>query len=148
MKLYHGSPKGDIKLFERRQANTGEHLPEPETRNAIYLTTDFGFALLAGARPRGEVGGVHQPEGASGNQMAFNDPTKFNPDKEVFIYEWDSDLLPEGSFQEYGHQVIVDLDKLTASEPVSYPAEKVFEYYEFTNWPPKSNEQTNEFKFK
>lgn len=146
MKLYHGSPNGAIKVFERRQANTGEHLPEPETRNAIYLTNDFGFALLAGARPRGDGGGVYRPQGAAGNQMSFTDPSKFDPQKEVFVYEWDSEMLPEGSFQEYGHQVIVDLDELPAHEPVAYPAEKVFEYYEFTNWPQSPAEHLREMK--
>lgn len=148
MKIYHGSPNGELASLERRQANMGDHLPEPETRKAIYLTTDLGFALLAGGRPRGEGGGVFRPEGATGNQMAFTDPSKFDPKKEVYIYEWDSEELPGGSYEMYGHQVIVDLDKLNAHEPTMYPAEKIFEYYEFTNWPPTRPEHTNEMKFR
>lgn len=148
MKIYHGSPSGDITTLERRQANTGSHLPEPETRKAIYLTTDLGFALLAGGRPRGEGGGVYTPEGGSEKQMAFVDPSKFDPRKEVYVYEWDLDELPEGSYEIYGHQVIVDLEKLDAHEPVVYPAEKIFEYYEFANWPPTPLEHTKEMKFR
>lgn len=148
MKIYHGSPNGEITALERRQANTGEHLPEEETREAIYLTTDLGFALLAGGRPRGEGGGVYIPDRGSENQMAFHDPTKFDPKKEVYVYEWDLEELPEGSYELYGHQVIVDLDTLKTYEPKVYLAEKALEYYEFTNWPPKNTELKSEIKFR
>ena len=148
MKVFHGSPSPDLTTLERRQANVGEHLPEQETRNAIYLTTDIGFALLAGGRPRGEGGGVYQPEGAKENQLAFKDPSKFESEKEVFIYEWDISELPEGSYEVYEHQVIVDLDELKAHEPTMHLAKEMLEHYEFTNWPPPVNEHTSEIKFR
>jgi hypothetical protein len=147
MKIYHGSPSGDLNALERRQSNTGNDLPEQETRDAIYLTTDLGFALLAGGRPRGEGGGVYKPENGSENQMAFRDPSKFDQNKEVFIYEWDIEELPEGSYEMFGHQVIVNLSELKTHEPTVYPAEKVFEYYDFTNWPPPPKEHVGEMKF-
>ncbi len=149
MKVYHGSPNGSIKVLERRQSNTGEHLPEHETRNAIYLTTDFAFALLAGARPRGEGGGVRSStQNKAGNSLEFIDPKKFDPKMPVFIYEWDISDLPPNSYTVHPDgQVVVDLDELKTQEPIEYLAEKIFEYYEFSNWPPMRNEQNSELRF-
>ena len=145
MKVYHGSPIGNISVFERRQANIREEYPEQETKKAIYLTTEIGFALVAGGRPRGNGGGVNIK---NGNELIFNDPSKFEPNKKVYIYEWELDELPEGSYEIFGHQIVVDLDELKANEPTIHLAKEMFEYYEPMNWPPPPTEHSNEMKFR
>ncbi len=90
MKLYHGSPRS-FETIKKSQAQKGQvEVPEDELLNGIYLSPNYSFALAIGAMPDGAA---HINDAKK--EIEFEHPEKFDPDKEVFVYEIDSDKIPQ-----------------------------------------------------
>ena len=86
MKLYHGSREGGLSVIKKRQAQAGEgvDVPKDELLEAVYLTTDYGYALAMAARPDG-VTHIDTLE----KKIEFDNPSTFNSELDVFVYEVD-----------------------------------------------------------
>ena len=84
MKLYHGSKNGRLDIIRKSQAEAGEGVtvPEDELLNAIYLTPNYGFALVCAARPEG-LTTINEQNG----KIEFENSELFDPDAEIYIYE-------------------------------------------------------------
>ncbi len=137
MKVYHGStvPPEQLEggLIGARQATTieGSGVPETELRNAIYTTPDLGYAIAMAARPEGrtEIDDLDR-------KITFDNPERFDPEKEIYIYELETDGLPEGSIENVDERQIA-LNLREGIKPVGLQrlhAKEVMSYYELTNY--------------
>lgn len=147
MKLYHGSPnkiEDSIKKKQARQAE-GLNVPNDELLDAIYLTPDYGFALANAIKPKG-LTNINEEE----HLIEFENPNLFNPGKEVYVYEVDSEVIPAENLRKVDdlQYVVEGLDELKLiKEPTSHKAREILKYYKLINW--KENKQGNmEFKMK
>ena len=130
MYLYHGSTKKISKL-KRQQAFAPPGRPPKEGRNAIYLTPDFAFALISGARPEGITEVNHDDR-----TIHFENPDKFDSNMDVYIYVVDSSQIPDDKKIQVvingkidNTQIAVDLDELEPLRVERHKAGEVFQYY-------------------
>lgn len=123
MHLYHGSKKKLSKLT-RQQAYAPPGEPSEEGLNVIYLTPDFAFALVSGARPQGITEVNHKER-----TIRFQNPEKFDPEKEVYIYIVDSSKIPPDKQKQIENQVVVDLDEIVPDKVEVHKASEVYQYY-------------------
>ena len=150
MKYYHGS-KSNIENLERRQAHgaAGVNIPENELLNAIYLTTDYGFALACAVRPKGVTHISHDKK-----RITFEHPELFEPDREVFVYEISETEIEKISKEKIvkcddGIQIAVtDTKELPIFHKDIHKARDVEQYYELANWKEKVVDIHPEFKIK
>ena len=123
MHLYHGSKKRLSKLT-RQQAWGPPGTPKEESLDMIYLTPDFAFALVSGARPEGITEVNHKER-----TVHFENPEKFDPEKEVYIYIVDSSKIPSDKQKQIENQVVVDLDEIVPDKVEVHKASEVYQYY-------------------
>lgn len=137
MKVYHGStiPPEQLEggLIGSRQATTleGSGVPDSELKNAIYTTPKLGYAIAMAARPEGrtEIDDLNR-------KITFDNPEAFDPEKEIYIYELETDGLPEGAVDNIDERQIA-LNLREGIKPVGVQrlhAKVVMDYYELTNY--------------
>ena len=138
MKLYHGSKNGNLKTIKKQQASAGEgvDVPKDELLEAIYLTPDYSFALACAVRPDG-VSHINE----SPKTMEFENPERFDPNVEVYIYEID---VPDSEVRQIDElqYVIENKDEVEITEIFKHKAIDVAQYYELLNWKRESQEGT------
>lgn len=139
MKVYHGSAfQLDGGVLQPRQANTyeGSGVPESELRNAIYTTPSLEYAIAMAVRPPGrtEIDTVN-------HKITFDNPQEFNPEKDIYIYEFDLDNIPKDSIEQVDElQIALHLTKGLKPEGVmNFKAKEVMNYYELTNYKKESD---------
>jgi hypothetical protein len=144
MILYHGSA-GKYPVLKKQQAssNGDVSVPEDELREGIYLTPDFGFAVAIGAMPEG---GVKIDE----KTIEFDHPDLFDPEKEIFVYEVDTDKIPKEHLRQFDKQqyIVEGLDEISFEAVHQFKAEEVLKYYELTNWKREGKEMGSEIRLK
>ena len=144
MKLYHGSPNGNLKTIKKMQAQAGEEVevPEDELKDGIYLTPHYKYALAVAARPNGVTHINH-----NNNTIEFENPELFDPEKEIYIYEVE---VEEGVARQFDENqlVIENLDEIKPTKQHTHKAGDIEQYYELTNWKKIKNESSAEFKIK
>ena len=130
MYLYHGSRFLQKKL-KRQQAYAPAGRPSEEGLNAIYLTQDFAFALVSGARPEGITEVNHDDR-----TVHFENQDKFDSNMDVYIYVVDSSQIPEDKKIQVvingkidNTQIAVDLDEIEPLRVERHKAGEVFQYY-------------------
>ena len=133
MKLYHGT-KRKLKQIEPRQAQSGGNteIPKDELLNAIYLTPDYGRAVAMGSRPEGKT-----EFDDKNHKITFENPKLFNPDDDVYIYSYDSEMIGEDKLKlgDNGFDYTVnDISKEIKPEFKKIKAREVLNFYELTNW--------------
>jgi hypothetical protein len=122
--LYHGSEKR-FDVLKRHQARGPSGTPAGESLNTIYFTPDFAFAFVTAAGPEG-VNEVNHDE----KTVRFENPRKFNPEKEVYIYVVDPSMIPnEKKILIDPWQVAVDLDEIIPAKVETHKAGEISQYY-------------------
>lgn len=147
MKLYHGS-KSNFEKVNRNQAGNGPDMavPKDELLNAIYLTPDYGFAMACAVRPLGQTKISNENK-----TLEFVDhPELFDPEQEIFIYEFDVDNIPENKIRKIDElQYVVDLDELEISNKTTHKAGEIEKYYKIVEDKKEHvNEMQNHFKLR
>ena len=130
MYLYHGSRFLQKKL-SRKQAYAPAGRPSQEGLNAIYLSPDFAFALVSGARPEGVTKVDH-----NNRTVHFENQEKFDPNMDVYIYVVDSSQIPDDKIIHVvingkidNSQIAVDLDEIEPLKVERHKAGEVFQHY-------------------
>ncbi len=147
MKLYHGSPNS-FDTIEKNQAQAGDGIkvPDDELLNAIYLTPKYEFALAIASMPKGtaDIDEVTR-------SIKFERPELFDPEKEVYVYEVDSEAIPKENLRAVDELQVAILNtrELKPTNIHKHKAGDIEQYYELKNWKrePK-NEAISEFKIK
>jgi len=124
---YHGSkyPLGEGEEIERRKATAPEGRPAEEDMDVIYLTPDFEVALAMAARPEGITEIDHNAK-----TIHFENPDSFDPNKEVYVYEIDSSIVPEDKITEIDlRQISVDVDEIKPEKVMKVKAGDLKKYY-------------------
>ncbi len=149
MKLYHGSPD-NIEVIKRSQARAGEGVtvPEDELLDAIYLTADYEYALVMASMPEGRV-----DIDDKAHMIELENPDLFDPEKKVYIYEIDSETIPQENLKEVGEDglqfAVLNMSELKPTNKHEHKAGDVEQSYEFKNWKRQpENETLSEFKAK
>lgn len=132
MILYHGSQE-KYDVLKKRQAEKadGIEVPENELRNAIYLSTDYVFALAMCSMPKGLT---HVDYSKMTIETEF--PKNFDPSKRIYVYTIDSEKIPKNKleFLEDKMQVVAHLDKMQYESVIELTAGEVLKYYKFLNY--------------
>jgi hypothetical protein len=124
MNLYHGSTKKLSKL-KRQQAWAPPGRPLEESLNAIYLTSDFAYALLHGAEPEG-IADIDFRK----RTVHFDNNDKFDPEQMVYIYIVDSTKIPVGKQKQINNQqVVADLDEIEPDRMEVHKAAEIYQYF-------------------
>ena len=122
--LYHGSDK-KFDVLKRHQTWGPPGTPMQESLNVIYFTPDFAFALVVAAGPEG-INEVNYGE----KTVRFENPEKFNSEKEVYIYVVDpSKISDEKKILIDPWQVAVDLDEIKPDKVEKHKAGELLKYY-------------------
>jgi hypothetical protein len=127
MILYHGS-KNKFELIKPHQATAGEGVivPESELQNAIYLSTNYEFALAMCSMPEGLT---H----VDNDKMTIETehPEEFDPNEPIYIYEIDLETIPKEKLEYLsdGRQVVAHLDELKFDSRKELQAGEVLKYY-------------------
>ncbi len=141
MIVYHGSANELVGgVLKPRQARTydGSNVPESELREAIYVTPDLGYAIAMAARPEGRT-----DIDELNHKITFENPERFNPEKDIYIYELDTENLPEGAVENVDEWQIA-LHIIEGIKPLGVrklKAKEVIKYYELTNYKRKEETQ-------
>jgi len=149
MKYFHGTKDGSFKTLMRNQAYTspGVAVPELETRNAIYLTPSYEFALAQAVKTQGVT-----KIGYTGHRIVL-DMSLYNPEQEVYVYEIDSeviDSLPKEkiTISPDGYQYVIDANELPILHRHVCKAEEVEQYYKLVDWKEYEREKDSGLKVK
>jgi len=146
MKYYHGSKK-DLSLISRSQAfKVGDaEAKEGELLNAIYLTSDYGFALACAVRPVGVTRIDHFDK-----KIVFDNPDQFEPDREVFVYEVEIENIPKENIRVIDdYQIaIINIEELSIVRQFKHKAREIEQYYELVNWVENATDISLEHKIK
>lgn len=145
MKLFHGSKNGKLVLIKRQKAEAGEgvEVPEDELLEAIYLTSDYGYALAMAARPKGLTNIDDQKR-----TVEFEDPKLFDPEEAVYVYEIE---VPEDKTRKIDElqYVVEDMDGVEPINIFEHKAGDIEQYYELTNWKKREGTEVGlEFKIR
>ena len=124
MYWYHGS-KRLFPTLRKQKAYGPPGTPAEESLEAIYLTPDFAFALACAARPPGgtEINHVERT-------VRFDNPVRFDPEKEVYIYLVDPSKVPDDKkiwIDKW--QVAVHLDEIEPDKVETHKSGEVSRYY-------------------
>ena len=107
MILYHGSPHSyDVIRKSQAQADDGLQVPEKELQDAIYLTPSYEFAVLNAAMPENCITNTDDEN----MTVQFEKPELFKPEKEVYIYEVDSETIPSKNMDKFDELQIAVLN--------------------------------------
>ena len=121
---YHGSRKL-VPTLKRSQAWGPHGTPKEESLNRIYFTPDFAFALVSAARPEGITDVNHNER-----TIHFENPDRFDPEKEVYIYAVDPSKIPDDKkLWVDERQVAVDLDEIKPDKVERHKAGEISRYY-------------------
>jgi len=143
MKLYHDTSQ-KLEILKRNQAGPkkGRKAPEGDCLNAVYFTPKFGFALAMGSLPEG-----HTKVDNEENKITFENPELFDLERDVFIYEIDSEDIPKSKLRKVDEtQYAVDMDEVAPRQEYLAKAGEILKYYELVNW--KGKELNAELKLK
>lgn len=131
MLLYHGSSKelGSLKPHQAGGPEDRGKVPEGELLHAIYLTPEFDFAFAMAARPPGVTE-------IDNRKITFEHPELFDPNKEVYVYEIDTEGLSESQLSKIDElqYVIEGLEELKPTKTHKLHSGEILNYYELTNW--------------
>ncbi|HEU5114465.1 MAG TPA: hypothetical protein VFT82_01725 [Candidatus Paceibacterota bacterium] len=146
MILYHGSAR-KLKSLKRRQATAGEgiEVPKGELLNGIYFTPDIGFAVAIAGMPSGAA---HIDE--TKKTVEFENPSEFDPEKKIFVYQVDTEKLPGLHFEKVDEQqyVVTGENEVYPESYRELKAGEVMKYYQLINWEGFRDEMTKEFGLK
>lgn len=146
MKLYHGSPT-NFSAVKKSQAQQGEgmNVPADELLDAIYLTPQFEFGLAVAAMPEGAA---HIDD--DNHTIEFENPELFDPNKQVYMYEFDTELIPPKNLKYVDEKqyAIVGMEELIPVRKTVHEAREITEYYRLTNWKGENSEQHSERRLK
>jgi len=144
MFLYHGS-KEKLEKLEKRQARSEVEVPKDELLEAIYFTSNYGFAVACGARPLG----VTDIDGEQ-KTIKFENPDLFDPRIDIFVYRIKSENVPKGHLRQIdNHQYVVENMKEIIFENIDeMKAGEVSKYYKLINWEPREYNSETKVKFK
>ncbi len=149
MKLYHGSPNS-FDTIRKSQAQAGDDIkvPDDELLNAIYLTPNYEFALAIASMPEGAANIDNETK-----TIKFENPEAFDPEKEVYIYEVDSELIPKENLKEVDELqiAILNTDEIKPTIKHVCKAGDVEKYYEIKKEILEAKNETKispEFKIK
>ena len=122
--LYHGSEK-KLDVLKRHQAWAPLGAPAGDSLDMVYFTPDFAFALVIAAGPEG-INEVNYHE----RTVRFENPDKFDPEKEVYIYMVDPSKIPDDKkIWVDKWQVAVDLDEIAPDKVKRHRAGEILRYY-------------------
>jgi hypothetical protein len=143
MILYHGSSK-ELSSLESRQASSEHNVPEGELLDAIYLTPNLDFAIACAARPPGATD-IDDDD----KIIEFEHPELFDPEKEIFVYEFDSEKISQEHIRQVDEKqyAIEGINELIPENVLRFKGEEVLKYYELINWKKEGNEAAREMKF-
>jgi len=149
MKYFHGTKNGSFKTLMRNQAHTspGVAVPELETRNAIYLTPSYEFALAQAIKTQGTT-----RIGYTDHQIVL-DMSLYNPEEDVYVYEINSEVidnLPKEKVTRShdGFQYVIDADELSILHRHACKANEVERYYKLIDWKDYNREKDSGLKVK
>lgn len=146
MILYHGSGR-KLDVLEARQAQKADDIsvPENELLKAIYLSPEYDLAVAIAAQPHGKAE-INDKE----KTIEFENPHLFNPEKEIFIYEIDTNDIPKENLVEVekGKQYAIVGMKVKPISVEELKAEEVLKYYKLTNWKKEDKEPNSEIKLR
>lgn len=141
MKLYHGSPY-NLSVIKRCQAQTNGHseVDKKELLNAIYVSPIYEHALAIAAMPDGGAD-VDEPS----KTIQFEHPEKFDPEKVIYVYEVDSENIPEGKLLAIDDRqlVITDTEGIIPSAKYTHKARDIAKYYELKKEPLETKRDTD-----
>ena len=149
MKLYHGSPNSfDTIRKSQARAGDGIKVPDDELLNAIYLTPNYEFALAIASMPEGAA-----DIDEATRTIKFEKTEAFDPEKEVYIYEIDSESIPKENLKEVDElQVaVLNTSELKPTMKHIHKAGDVEKYYEIKKEAREVKNETQlplEFKIK
>jgi hypothetical protein len=132
MILYHGS-QNKYDVLKKHQAEKGEGVivPENELQNAIYLSTNYAYALAMASMPKGLTNIDY-------DKMTIETefPNDFDPNKKIYVYTIDSEKFPKEKleFLKDGMQAIYHLDEIQYESVDELPASDVLKYYKLLNY--------------
>ena len=140
MRVFHGSTISPDKLnggkIQPQKAVTyeGSGVPEAELQNAIYTTPELSYALAMASRPENSRTEIDKDN----HKITFDNPEGFDPEKDIYIYEFETDVLPEARVKRLKN----DQDQITlfVNEGLEHvnvhkmKAKEVMNYYELTNY--------------
>ncbi len=143
MKLYHASKKL-LDALEPQQAQKSESLsgvPSEELDNAIYFSSDYGYAIAMGISPEG-ITKINQDK----KKIEFENPELFSPDEDIYVYEINTDTIPRKNLKQLeGDKLqykITDLEIPMPEERIKkIKAREVMDFYELTNWNKEINSE-------
>lgn len=124
MYWYHGSKKLFQKL-KKQKAYGPPGTPAEESLEAIYLTPDFAFALACAARPPGatRIGHIDRT-------VRFDNPDKFDSEKDVYIYLVDPARIPDDKkIWVDKWQVAVTLDEIEPDKVEIHKSGEISKHY-------------------
>ncbi|HCC05667.1 TPA: hypothetical protein DEP58_05220 [Patescibacteria group bacterium] len=125
MKLYHGSPNGNLLSLKRMQAEASEsvEVPEDELKYGIYLTPHYEYALAMAIRTHG-LTFINDDK-----TIEFENPELFNPNEDVYVYE--VEVSEEFAQQIDKDQFVVEsLEEITPTCKYTHKAGEIEQYYE------------------
>ncbi|MBA4336338.1 hypothetical protein C0416_01005 [bacterium] len=128
MKLYHGSPN-NFDTIHNSQAQAGDciNVPDDELLNAIYLTTNYKFALAIASMPEGAA-----DIDEATRTIKFENSEAFDPEKEVYVYEIDSETIPKENLKKIDELQVAVLNTTELKPTIKHihKAGDVEKYYE------------------
>lgn len=140
MKVYHGSivlPEnllGGKILPQQAVTYEGSGVPDAELQKAIYTTTELSYALAMASRPENSSTEI-DPET---HKITFDNPEGFDPEKDIYIYEFETDDLPEGSVKRLDNnelQIALHVKEgIVPTTVQKYKAKDIINFYELTNY--------------
>jgi hypothetical protein len=128
MKLYHGSRYNLEKINNRQASNLSSN--KKQTLNGIYLTPDYEFAIAMASRPRG-----NNNIDNTNKVIKFGNPELFNPEKDIYIYTFDSENISTENLQYIDklQYVVTGENELIPLQKETLKARELLKYYKTTN---------------
>ena len=147
MLLYHGSSKPETPTLKKNQASTDGKVPVPEGEllDAVYLTPNLEFAIAVAAMPEG--GADIDDEKRT---IEFEKPELFDPKREIFVYEIDTNKIPEENLRQIDEKqyAVVGIDEIKPDNVRRFKGEEVLKYYDLINWENERREANREIRFR
>jgi len=139
MILYHGTRQKLNKLERRQAMSPNAEVPTGEQQNAIYLTPDYASAIAMASRPDGIT-----IIDAENKTIEFEDPEKFDPEMDIYIYSVDSSKIPKEHLDQVDDlQYAALVPEITPENEEKMKARRVLDFYELTNWEEKNTKEVS-----
>ena len=74
--------------------------------------------------------------------IKFENPQLFDPEKVVYMYEFDSEAIPLENLKyiDERQSAVVGINELKPRTQIKHKAGEITKYYELTNWKPENKE--------